>query len=60
MEPLLEEDKMKKQRRANRQRKHQGPEPTRTLEPAPPLKIEVTEREILADLIYPARMGDGG
>jgi hypothetical protein len=29
-------------------------ETTPSLEPAPPLEIEVSEEEILADLIYPA------
>jgi hypothetical protein len=29
-------------------------ETTPTLEPAPPLEIEISEEEILADLIYPA------
>jgi hypothetical protein len=29
-------------------------ETTPSLEPAPPLEIEISEEEILADLIYPA------
>jgi hypothetical protein len=29
---------------------------TRTLEPPPPLRIEITQEEILADLIYPASL----
>jgi hypothetical protein len=49
---------MKKRRNTNHRRKGQGSEPTRTLEPAPPLRIEVSEREILADLIYPGRLGN--
>jgi hypothetical protein len=42
-----------------KQRKIRLPRRTPTLEPAPPLKIEISEKEILADLIYPAsRLND--
>jgi hypothetical protein len=45
---------MTKRRRFRRS--HNGPAPVRTpsLEPMPPLRIEITQEEILANLLYPA------
>jgi hypothetical protein len=44
----------------NRNRRHSGARPTRAAIDLKPIRIEISDEEILADLLYPAPAGSVG